>query len=63
VQLLRRSNQAGGPLLRYFVGAFGFAWIFWWLAVLEEPGLTSLPIPVGFLGPFGLPVATVAITA
>lgn len=43
--------------------AFGFAWVFWWLAVLEARGPVSFLIPAGFLGAFGPAVAAVAITA
>jgi membrane protease YdiL (CAAX protease family) len=50
--------------LKYFVLAFAFSWIFWWLAVLEARGLISpLPVPAVFLGAFGPLAAAVAITA
>ena len=51
--------------LKYFVLAFAFSWIFWWLAVLEARGLISpLPVPAVFLGAFGpLAAAVVVVTA
>ena len=50
--------------LKYFVLAFAFSWIFWWLAVLEARGLISpLPVPAVFLGAFGPLAAAVVVTA
>ena len=57
------SREARGFLLQYFAVAFCFTWFFWWLAVLEERGVITLPIPAVFLGAFGPVVAAVLLTA
>lgn len=57
------SHATSAFPLTYFVLAFAFTWSFWWLAVLDERGLISLPIPAVFLGAFGPVVAAVAVTA
>lgn len=57
-----RTTTGAFPL-KYFVLAFSFTWAFWWLAVLDERGLISLPIPAVLIGAFGPMVAAVAVTA
>jgi membrane protease YdiL (CAAX protease family) len=47
----------------YFVIAFAFTWVLWWLAVLDVRGLISVPIPAQPLGAFGPLVAAVILTA
>ncbi len=57
------ARTAGAFPLKYIAVAFSFTWTFWWLAVLDERGLISLPIPVVLIGSFGPLVAAVAVTA
>jgi membrane protease YdiL (CAAX protease family) len=57
-----RTTTSAFPL-KYVLVAFAFTWFFWWLAVLDERGLISLPIPVILIGAFGPVVAAVAVTA
>jgi uncharacterized protein len=57
-----RTTTSAFPL-KYVLVAFAFTWFFWWLAVLDERGLISLPIPVILIGAFGPAVAAVAVTA
>jgi uncharacterized protein len=49
--------------LKYFIIAFAFTWVLWWLAVLDVRGLLSVPIPAQPLGAFGPLVAAVIVTA
>ena len=49
--------------LMYFVLAFAFTWVLWWLAVLDVRALVSVPIPAQPLGAFGPLVAAVIVTA
>ncbi len=50
--------------LKYFVMAFAFTWVLWWLAALEARGLiSSLPVPAQALGVLGPLAAAVIITA
>ena len=47
------SHRARVFPLKYVALIFGFIWTFWWLAVLQERGLVSLPVLAGFLAAFG----------
>jgi uncharacterized protein len=57
-----RTTPSAFPL-KFFVLAFAFTWAFWWLAVLDERGLISLPVPAVLIGTFGPVVGAVVVTA